>query len=184
MLLVRAQERPSEAGLHEVPLRPLVHAAMTRLRPLAESRRVAFEAGECPGLVAYGDERLLARVVDNVLANAVQHNRDGGLVRISGAAEEGNGTEDWVPSHVVLRIGDTGPGIPREEWERVFDRFHRLESSRSRRTGGSGLGLAICRAVVTVFGGTIVIAESSDRGTTVEIRLPGHVADGWRTGTA
>ncbi|HEX5819214.1 MAG TPA: ATP-binding protein [Gemmatimonadales bacterium] len=175
MVLVRAQERPAEAGLHEVPLQPLLEGAAERLRPLAAARGITIDTTQCPVLVAYGDERLLSRVVENVLANAVQYNRDGGSVHVTGSGED-RGGDEWVPSQVVLRIADTGPGIPEEEWERIFERFYRLDSSRSRRTGGSGLGLAICRAVVTVFGGSIRIAQSSDAGTTVEIRLPGRPA--------
>jgi signal transduction histidine kinase len=77
---------------------------------------------------------------------------------------------------VWLHVHDTGPGIPRAEWERVFERFTRLDRSRSRRTGGSGLGLAICRAVVAPSGGSVRVLASSEAGTTFELALPGTCA--------
>jgi signal transduction histidine kinase len=77
---------------------------------------------------------------------------------------------------VVISVTDTGPGIPADEFERIFARFYRLDQSRSPGTGGTGLGLAICREVLAVLGGSIRIASSSRQGTTFEIALPGRVA--------
>jgi signal transduction histidine kinase len=74
----------------------------------------------------------------------------------------------------VITVTDTGPGIPAGGWDRVFDRFYRLDQSRTRQTGGSGLGLAICREVLAVLGGSIRIISSSPEGTTFEIRVPGR----------
>ena len=111
---------------------------------------------------------------DNVLANAVHYNREGGQVVISGSAEDRAG-DDWKPGMVAIAVTDTGSGIPAGQSERVFDRFYRLDPSRARLTGGSGLGLAICREVLTVLGGTIRVQSSSLSGTTLEIRVPGRL---------
>ena len=113
-------------------------------------------------------------MLDNVLANAVHYNRDGGLIEISGGADDR--PDAAAVETVVITVSDTGPGIPPAEFERVFDRFYRLDQSRAPGTGGSGLGLAICREVLAVLRGSIRIASSSREGTTVEIRLPGRVA--------
>jgi two-component system, OmpR family, sensor histidine kinase SenX3 len=75
-----------------------------------------------------------------------------------------------------VRVTDQGPGIPEPEWERVFDRFYRLDSSRSRRTGGTGLGLAICRAIMTLFGGKVRVLSSSAAGSTFELQMRGGEA--------
>jgi signal transduction histidine kinase len=133
-----------------------------------------METRDLPDLVAYADPRLLARVFDNVLSNAVHYNRDGGTVTISGSATE-IAPGEWKTGLAVMTVTDTGPGIPAGESERVFDRFYRMDYSRARRTGGNGLGLAICREVMTVLGGSIRITASSAAGTTFEIRVPGRV---------
>lgn len=173
MLLVRAQEQPSEGLIREVPLLPLLEASARRMAPLAAARDVAIRVRHLPELVLYGDDLLLARVVDNLLANAVQYNREGGEVVLEGEIVAPAG-DAWEPAAAVLRVSDTGAGIPEAQWERVFERFHRLDQSRSRRTGGAGLGLALCRAIVTLFRGSIRVAHSTPAGTTFELRLPGR----------
>jgi signal transduction histidine kinase len=174
MLLVHAQEGAPGVELREVPLLPQLQRSATRLASAAAAREIHIEARDLPDLVAYADPRLLARVLDNVLANAVFYNRERGRVEISGAAADrsGAGSHDTV----VVTVSDTGSGIPPAESERVFDRFYRLDQSRARGTGGSGLGLAICREVLAVLRGSIRIARSSGEGTTIEIRLPGRIA--------
>jgi signal transduction histidine kinase len=177
MLLVRAQEGSAAIELREVPLAPLVHGSIARTGGVARAHRVVFEAGQLPDLIVYADAGLVTRVIDNVVANAVLYNRQGGRVVITARVEEPPGDE-WAPGFVVLTVADTGPGIPAAEQDRIFDRFHRLDQSRTRRTGGSGLGLAICREVLSALGGTIRVAASSPTGTLFEIRLPGRAAQG------
>jgi two-component system phosphate regulon sensor histidine kinase PhoR len=161
--------------LREVPVLAQLQRSATRLAGAAASRNVSIVACELPELVAYADPRLLARVLDNVLANAVLYNRDGGRVVISGTAEPAS-SDAWTVDTAVITVSDTGPGIPVDEFERVFARFYRLDQSRAPGTGGSGLGLAICREVLGVLRGSIRIAASSREGTTFEIRLPGRLA--------
>lgn len=177
MLLVRAQEGTQGMPLHEVALLPEVHDAAARVAPLARSRSVRIEAAGMPPLIAYAEPRLLARVLDNLLANAVQYNRPGGLVTVTGTSEE-SAPDEWKTGWVVLQIADTGHGIAHGDRERVFERFYRPDQSRARHTGGSGLGLAICREVIGALGGSIRVAESSDHGTTLEVRLPGRAGTG------
>ena len=175
MLLVHAQEGAPGLELREVSLLRQLQDGATRLAGPASSRDISIEARNLPDLVAYADARLLARVFDNVLANAVRYNRNGGMVIVSGSAEE-SAPDEWKTGAAVITVTDTGPGIPSGEWERVFDRFYRLDQSRARQTGGSGLGLAICREVLTVLGGSIRITASSAEGTTFQIRVPGQIA--------
>jgi signal transduction histidine kinase len=173
ILLVHAQEGAPGLELREVPVLPQLQRSAASLASAAVARGIRIEACDLPDLVAYADPRLLARVLDNVLANAVFYNRDAGRIEISGAAAEDSAAE--ALETVIIRISDTGSGIPPGECERVFDRFYRLDRSRAPGTGGSGLGLAICREVLAVLRGSIRITASSCEGTTVEIRLPGRV---------
>ena len=111
------------------------------------------------GVVVYADRALMARVVDNVVGNAVHHGGDGGTVAVA-AALRNTPPGEWTPTMVTLAVSDTGPGIPAADHERIFERFYRVDPSRARQTGGSGLGLAICREVLAVLGGTIRVGAS------------------------
>lgn len=173
MLLVRTQEGDGTVLRREIEIGAVVRSSVRRLDTLARARDVRVCVDELPACVLYGDERLLARAFDNVLENAVRYNRAGGLVRVAAAVHDPG--DEAEPVTVAIRIEDSGPGIPRADWERVFERFYRVDRSRSRHTGGRGLGLAITREVLQVFGGTIRVASSSGRGTVMEMRLPGAV---------
>lgn len=173
MVLVRSQERAGDRLVHEVALADLIDASLGRMRAAAEARGIACTIRGGTDVLVYGDERLYARVVDNLLANAVQYNRDGGTVTVEVLCEEADASA-WAADRIVMRVTNTGPAIPREEWERVFERFRRLDASRSRRTGGAGLGLAICRAIVGLYDGSVRVVASDDTATTFELALPGR----------
>lgn len=169
-VLVRAQEGRHELVIQEVPITPLLRGSAERLAPLASARRVTFDVDDIGPLTAYAEPRLLARVFDNVLTNAVQYNRDGGRVTVRARFEEG---EDDLPSMISIDVTDTGPGIPPSEQERILERFYRIDQSRARHTGGTGLGLAICREVLAAMRGRIRVASSGPQGTCVEVKVPG-----------
>jgi signal transduction histidine kinase len=171
MILVRAQEG-QVVGATEVPLEPLAHEVAAAVATLAADRSVAVRIGPMHDAVIYADRVLLARVLDNLVRNAVQYNRPGGSVSVTAEVEDAGGSE-WTSAHTVLRVTDTGHGIPEADREKVFERFYRVERSRNRRTGGAGLGLSIASEVVRLFGGTIRIASSSPEGTSIEVRMPG-----------
>jgi signal transduction histidine kinase len=177
-MLVQAQEGAQGLELREVSVLTQLEEAAERLASAATAAGgVTIRTQQLPDLLAYAEPRLLARVFDNVLSNAVHYNHVGGRVVISGSADDRAG-DDGKPAMVVIAVTDTGSGIPAEQSERVFDRFYRLDPSRARLTGGSGLGLAICREVLTMLGGTIRVRSSSSAGTTIEIRVPGRLASG------
>jgi signal transduction histidine kinase len=171
MILVRAQEG-QVVGATEIVLDPLVHEVAAAIAPLATERGVTVQVGPMHDVVIYADRALLARVVDNLVRNAVQYNHAGGSVTVTADVEDAYDAE-WATAHTVLRVVDSGHGIPEDEREKVFERFYRVERSRNRRTGGAGLGLSIASEVVRLFGGTIRVAASSQEGTTIEVRMPG-----------
>jgi two-component system OmpR family sensor kinase len=133
------------------------------LLTLAADRR--FELGDVPDGVLRADEDRLAQVVRNLARNAVEHTAPHGLVRLTVNLHP----RGWVE----IAVEDDGPGIPPAQRDRVFDRFHRLDSSRTRGKGGAGLGLAIARAIVEAHGGRIVAGESPAGGARVAFELPG-----------
>ncbi len=179
-LLVQAEERADAVTLRPVPVDALLAGVAHRLAPLAVQRQVQLTLPlVVPELRVFGDAALLARALDNVVANALQYTPAGGHAELTVGWEAPSEQDGWTPGRVRIRVADTGPGIPPEASERVFDRFYRLDASRSRRTGGTGLGLAITRAIVTLFGGTVRVAPPDDSarrgsGTTIEIVLPGE----------
>ncbi len=175
-LLVRAERGVPDAVMREVRVDALLEGCRERLEAVSAERGVHVRvAGTDPELVVFGDARLLARAVENVVANAVQCSMPGGNVVVESDYTPVAGNA-WEPGCVRVRVRDQGPGIPEAEWERVFDRFYRLDSSRSRRTGGTGLGLAICRAIMTLFGGSVRVVSSSAAGSTFELQMRGGEA--------
>jgi signal transduction histidine kinase len=110
------------------------------------------------------DPDLIAQVVRNLLTNARRHAGPDGRVALSARADNGS---------LLIVVDDDGPGIPSEQHERVFDRFHRNEVSRDRASGGSGLGLGIARSIVEMHGGRIWVEDSPLGGARVCFDLPG-----------
>ena len=112
------------------------------------------------------DPDRLTQVLRNLVRNAVAHTESG---RSSRACPLTRSTDASRSS-----VSDTGPGIPADELDRIFERFHRLDASRSRDSGGTGLGLAIARAIVEAHGGQIRAESAPGRGATFRIELPGY----------
>jgi len=125
-----------------------------------------FELGPIPAGALTADPDRLAQALRNLLGNAIDQTRPGvGLVRLSArAGEEGE---------LTFLVDDDGPGIPAEQRELVFDRFHRTDSARDRASGGTGLGLAIARAIADAHGGSVMAERSPEGGARIELRLPG-----------
>ncbi len=136
---------------------------------MAERR---FEAGSIPGGRLHADPDRLAQAVRNLINNAIDHTRPGdGVIRLE--------VTSAPPQDIRIAIIDDGPGIPPDELDRIFERFHRTGASRARAKGGAGLGLAIVRAIAEAHGGTVNAANSAEgSGARFEIRLPGFQADG------
>ena len=125
-----------------------------------------FELEEVPAGTLRADPDRLAQALRNLIANAIDHTApDTGLVRLRVELAPGE--------RIRFLVEDDGPGIPADERERVFDRFYRTDSARSRRSGGTGLGLAIVRAIADAHGGWARASESPEGGARIELELPG-----------
>lgn len=118
------------------------------------------------------DGARLLRVLDNLLSNARRHTPAGGTVHLVARQTDGRGVVRNV-RQTVFEVTDTGPGIPEDELEHVFERYYRGDEARTRSAGGgTGLGLAIVRAIAEAHAGTIVAARSEDGGTRMTLSLP------------
>jgi signal transduction histidine kinase len=128
--------------------------------------RRRFELGPVPGGSLEADPDRLAQALRNLARNAIEHTaEETGLVRLE--------VHRLSDSRLEFVVADDGPGIPAAERERVFERFHRIDGSRSRSNGGAGLGLAIVRAIAEAHAGEVHAADTNGRGARVELVLPG-----------
>lgn len=160
-VLAGEDRTPGAAGT--VDLDVLVRVSTDLVAPALARRAIALEVATEPGLVVRARSDELTQVVANLLQNAARYTPAGGRVRV--AAER-------APDGVVVRVANSGPGIPPEDLPRVWERFYRVEKSRDRARGGAGVGLAIVKQLVEDAGGRV--GATSEAGwTTFWFRLPG-----------
>ena len=144
-----------------IQLAPMIEEIFTDLAPLSDKRGVTLTA-EGDGIMT-GSDALIYRLIFNLTENAVKYNRPGGSVRVSVTQE---------PEKLLLRVSDTGCGIPEEYQRSIFQPFFRVDKSRSREYGGAGLGLSLVWEIADLHGGSVWVEESSDKGTTIAVELP------------
>ena len=144
-----------------IQLAPMIEEIFTDLAPLAEKRGVTLTA-EGDGIMT-GSDALIYRLIFNLTENAVKYNRPGGSVWVYVTQE----TEK-----LLIRVSDTGRGIPEEFQRSIFQPFFRVDKSRSREYGGVGLGLSLVWEIADLHGGCVRVEESSDEGTTIAVELP------------
>ncbi|MGW0431285.1 HAMP domain-containing sensor histidine kinase [Micromonospora sp. NPDC003197] len=167
LLLARLdRERPLTLAPVELPV--LAADAVQAARAIAPDRDIRLEVlpGSGP-LVVYGDDARLRQIIGNLMTNAINHTPADARVTLRLRTEQGN--------LAVIEIADTGPGLTSEQAERVFERFYRADSARTRRAGGAtgtGLGLAIVAALVAAHNGMVEAVETPGGGATFRVRLP------------
>ncbi len=143
-----------------VDLSEMLRDVIESLRPLAETKRLAFVCSIADGLVLPADQDALIRLFINIMDNAVKFT-ERGSIKVDAHAG---------PHEYVVMVSDTGIGIPAEHLLHVFERFYRVDKSRSGR--GAGLGLAIAKEIALAHGGSIELASTPGSGTTATVRLP------------
>lgn len=145
-----------------IELAALVEEIITDLTPLASQNDITMEQ-DCDNVVITGSDALIYRLVFNLIENAVKYNRRGGSVSVSVHKEN---------SDVVVRVSDTGCGIPEEYRESIFQPFFRVDKSRSRQMGGVGLGLALVHEIAVLHGGSVRAEPGNKVGTVFIVTLP------------
>ena len=144
-----------------IQLAPMMEEILTDLAPLAEKNGITLA---CDGDGAMtGSDGLLYRLLFNLTENAIKYNRPGGTVRLTVQEEA---------ARLVIRVSDTGCGIPEPYRESIFQPFFRVDKSRSREYGGAGLGLSLVWAIAELHGGSVCVEDSSEAGTTIAVQLP------------
>ena len=152
--------------LVELDVRMIVERAAQQILPLAAAKGLSLEV-ESPSkrnsVLARADETRLTQIVVNLLSNAVKFTTHGGVTIAYGVS-------DGV---VDIHVCDTGPGIPQDKVERIFEEFYQVEGGLSRASGGTGLGLAIARRFARLMGGDILVHSEPGQGSRFTVRLPG-----------
>ena len=146
-----------------VDLGAVVRKVEHMLRPLAEANEIALESGLVEGCVVFAVADDLYQITFNLMENAIKYNRPEGEVFVSLRREE---------HEVVLRVEDTGVGIPEEDMDKIFNRFYRVDKARSRAAGGTGLGLSIVRDMAKQHGGTVSVSRREPEGSCFTVRFP------------
>jgi two-component system OmpR family sensor kinase len=167
LLLARLDaQRPMER--HRVDLLALASDAVHDAQAIAPKRKITMEVLDGPGTPeVLGDEARLRQVLGNLVANAVQHTPDTADITVR------VGTDG---ASAVLEVVDEGPGMSQKDALRIFERFYRTDSSRTRTSGGTGLGLSIVDSLVYAHGGTVAVTTAPGAGCRFHVSLP-RIAD-------
>jgi len=164
LLLLARLDHQRPLALERTDLTVVVTAAVEAARVSAPERAITLEA---PGpLPVVGDEARLRQVVDNLLANAVQHTPESSPIDVRVTAEA---------TTAFLEVSDRGPGVASHEQAHIFEPFHRSDPTRARATGGAGLGLTIVSAIAHAHGGSVGVVSGADTGVpgaTFWVRIP------------
>ena len=148
------------AGVNK--LGDVVKKSFAQLIPEAMAKGIALVDRIPEDMSVFIDPGLIVRVLTNLISNAIKHTPGGGTITLE--------AEPASADSVVVRVSDTGPGIPEADAPHVFDRFYQTDSGRSR--GGTGLGLAFCKLAVELHGGKIGVANGGQQGAIVEFSIP------------
>ena len=160
--LSRLDEGAEDMAVEEVDLFALAGNVLQRLESVAQRVNVQlFLEGE--SALLRGIPQLLDSIVYNLCDNAIKYNKENGTVKVSVKNEV---------SHVALTVADTGIGISAEHRERIFERFYRVDKSRSKEMGGTGLGLSIVKHGAKIHNARIDVESLPGAGTVISIRFP------------
>ncbi|HEY7500740.1 MAG TPA: HAMP domain-containing sensor histidine kinase [Vicinamibacterales bacterium] len=163
--LARVEGGGGTLTIEEVPVRELFGRIADRHGPTIRDRRIALELDvRPPDLTVDGDAQKLEQALQNLAANALRHTPEGGRLSIAAQA---------TADEAIFTVRDTGSGIPPEHLPHVFERFYKVDPSRTTTShAGSGLGLSIVRAIVERHGGRVTASNAPDGGAMFEIRIP------------
>lgn len=160
--LLEMSDLQSVSRSDEIELAPLVDEILTDLTTLAEQKNITLHQN-CEDVHMIGSDTLIYRLLFNLIENAIKYNHTGGSVIVSIQKEN---------NQVLMRVADTGCGIPEKYRENIFQPFFRVDKSRSRQMGGVGLGLALVREIAVLHGGSVCVESGSKDGTTFAVELP------------
>ena len=161
--LARTDRKQVSMNISQLDINALAESVLKRVRPLAQKKDVELILVSEREIRAEADEVKMVMILTNLVENAVKYNREHGKVTV---------TLDSDGKSFTVAVTDTGIGIPKEAQAKIFDRFFRVDPSRSREIGGTGLGLSIVRSAVLLHRGTIRVESEEGAGSTFTVSIP------------
>ena len=161
--MVKEDRTNTDLEVTETDINALAKAVMKRLRPIAETADIALTLVNRREVIAEVDITRINLVLTNLVENAIKYNHEHGEVIVTVDADE---------EYFSFTVADNGIGIPEEDLNRIYERFFRVDKSRSREIGGTGLGLSITRSAILRHHGTISVESREGEGTTFIVRIP------------
>ena len=163
LTLVRMDRKDSRLNVKECNVNEMVEMILRRLRPIAQKRDIELTMVSMREVYAEIDEVKMVMVITNLVENAIKYNRDHGKVRVTINAD---------PYNFYISVEDTGVGIPQDSLDKIYERFYRVDKSRSREVGGTGLGLSITKSIILQHHGAIDVSSIEGEGTKFTVTVP------------
>ncbi len=163
LALVKMDKTSAGLSITSVDVVALTESVLKRMRPIAREHNIELILDSKRAITADIDEVKISLVIMNLVENAIKYNKDNGFVRVELDADH---------QYFYLSVIDSGMGIPEESLDHIYERFYRVDKSRSREIGGTGLGLAIARNAVIMHRGSIDVKSTLGEGTTFTVKLP------------
>jgi two-component system sensor histidine kinase SenX3 len=164
--LARLESQEQVENPVPVDVRNVLMSVLARMRRVARKKNITLQwkrFGKATQYTVHGDETQLTSMFTNLVDNAVKYTPPGGRVEVTGGFEG---------SEIVIRVSDTGIGVPEGKLPRIFERFYRVDKARSKETGGTGLGLSIVKHVAENHGGRVTVESTLGEGSTFTVYLP------------
>lgn len=163
LALVKLDKKTGDMHVAEVSVNELLEIILKRIKPIAQRDNIELVFETYRPVIAEIDEVKMSLALSNLVENAVKYNRTSGWVRVSLNSDH---------KYFYVKVADSGIGIPEESQNLIFDRFYRVDKTRSRESGGTGLGLAITKNVILMHNGSIKVYSDEGEGTTFTVRVP------------
>ena len=160
-ILLEMTELQSAPKSDSISLSEITEEVICDLVAVADKKNISLVQDDGEARLT-GSDTLVYRAIYNLIENAIKYNKEGGKVSVAITEDE---------SFAKVIITDTGSGIAKEDWDRIFEPFFRVDKSRSRSMGGAGLGLALVKEIAVRHGGDVKVIESSNKGSSIELSL-------------
>lgn len=162
LMISRLETKEAKVSFSEVRMYPLLQDVLTSFETMAEEMNIKIEL-DCQPVCVWGNLQQMQELLNNLVGNAVKYNRPDGMITIRMKERQ---------KKLYLSVADTGVGIPKEDLERIFERFYRVDKGRNKKVGGTGLGLAIVKHIVQYYNGQIEVRSTVGVGSIFEVWIP------------